>query len=61
MISAIAASLHHGARDAAARAVVGGEAAALARLGLDDRAGGRGNGGGRHFDWCRRSKGENRM
>jgi hypothetical protein len=60
-MSAAAADLHDSARDAAARAVVGGEAAALARLRLDDRAGGRGDGGGRHFDWCRGSQGENRM
>jgi hypothetical protein len=60
-MSAAAADSHDSARDDAARAVVGGEAAALARLGLDDRAGGRGDGGGRHFDWCRRSKGDNRM
>lgn len=56
-----AADLHDSARDAAARAVVGGEAAAFARLGLDDRAGRRGDGGSRHVDWCRRSKGEDKM
>jgi hypothetical protein len=41
--------LHDGAGDAAATAVVGAEATALAALGLDDRAGGRGDGRGRHF------------
>jgi hypothetical protein len=39
-MSTAAADLHDSARDAAARAVVGGEAAALARLRLDDRASG---------------------
>jgi hypothetical protein len=46
--------LHDGARDAAARTVVGAEALALGALGLDDGAGGcgdRGCGGGRHFVW----------
>jgi hypothetical protein len=45
-------ALHDRARDAAARAVVGAKARALAALGLDDGAGGRGDGGsggGRHF------------
>jgi hypothetical protein len=39
-------ALHDGARNAAARAVIGAEARALARLGLDDGAGGGGDGGG---------------
>jgi hypothetical protein len=45
--------LHDGAGNAAATAVVGAEAAALAALRLDDGAGGRGDGAGggsRHFD-----------
>ena len=43
--------LHDSARNAAATAVVGADAAALATLRLDDRASGRGDGvcGGRHF------------
>ncbi|UPX20359.1 uncharacterized protein EKO05_0010593 [Ascochyta rabiei] len=50
------ADSHDGARDAAARAVVGREAAALAGLRLDDRAGSRGDGGSRHFcKMCRES------
>jgi hypothetical protein len=39
-------ALHDGARNAAATAVVGAEAAALAALRLDDGAGGRGDGAG---------------
>jgi hypothetical protein len=46
----IAEALHDGARNAAATAVVGADARALARLRLDDGAGGRRDGaGGRHL------------
>jgi hypothetical protein len=49
-VAAHAAALHDGARNAAATAVVGADARALARLRLDDGAGGRRDGaGGRHF------------
>lgn len=45
--------LHNGARNAAATAIIGANAAAFAALGLDDRAGGgRDGGGGRGRHGC---------